>query len=161
MLIEREDILEMTNKREEYKLNVGKIEEGFVIDHIQPGKGMDLYYYLGLDKLNSCVAIIQNAFSRKMGKKDMIKVEGPLQPFDLDIIAFLDHTATIDVIKDGEIIGKPKLEFPQEIVNVIKCRNPRCITSTEHQLDNIFYLTDVKNGTYRCKYCETKWTPIN
>ncbi|MCR5776425.1 MAG: aspartate carbamoyltransferase regulatory subunit [Lachnospiraceae bacterium] len=152
----------MTAKdRQEYKLNVGKIEEGFVIDHIHPGRGMELYYYLGLDKRDDCVAIIQNAYSKKMGKKDMIKVECPIQQLDLDIIAFLDHTATIDVIKDGEIISKPKLEFPKKIVNVIKCRNPRCITSTEHELSHVFHLTDPENGTYRCKYCETKWTPIS
>ncbi|SKC05360.1 aspartate carbamoyltransferase regulatory subunit [Lachnospiraceae bacterium] len=144
-------------KRKQYKLNVGKIEEGFVIDHIHPGKAMKLYNDLGLDKLNCSVAIITNASSMKMGKKDMIKVEMPLREYDLDTIAFLDHTATVDIIKDGEIIERPHLELPKTITNVIKCHNPRCITSIEQELDHVFYLTDAYRGTYRCKYCETEW----
>ncbi|MCR4746705.1 MAG: aspartate carbamoyltransferase regulatory subunit [Lachnospiraceae bacterium] len=145
-------------EKKEYKLNVGKIQEGFVIDHIHQGRGMDLYHYLGLDKSDYCVALIKNASSKKMGRKDIIKVECPIDEFDTNIIAFLDHTATVDVIKDGEIIDKPKLDFPKEIRNVIKCKNPRCITSVEHQLDSIFYLSDASNGTYRCHYCEAEWT---
>ena len=143
--------------RTQYKLHVGKIEEGFVIDHIQPGNGMRIYRDLGLDKLNCAVAIITNAFSMKMGRKDMIKVEMPLRAYDLDIIAFLDHSATVYIIKTGEIIDRPRMELPKEIKNVISCKNPRCITSVERELDQIFVLTDPKNGTYRCKYCETKY----
>ena len=143
--------------RTQYKLHVGKIEEGFVIDHIQPGNGMRIYLDLGLDKLDCAVAIITNAFSMKMGKKDMIKVEMPLRAYDLDIIAFLDHSATVDIIKNGEIIDRPRMELPKEIRNVISCKNPRCITSVERELDQIFVLTDRKNGTYRCRYCETKY----
>ncbi len=145
------------NKDGGYKLHVGKIEEGFVIDHIHAGRGMQIYHDLGLDKLDCCVAIIRNAFSVKMGKKDMIKVECPIDQFDMDFFGFVDHTATVDVIKDGEIIAKPKLELPKQLKNVIHCHNPRCITSTEQQLDQIFILTDPAKGTYRCKYCETAY----
>ena len=94
----------------------------------------------------------------KMGRKDMIKVEMPLRAYDLDIIAFLDHSATVDIIKNGEIIDRPRMELPKEIKNVISCKNPRCITSVERELDQIFVLTDPKNGTYRCRYCETKYS---
>lgn len=142
----------------QYKLYVGKIEEGFVIDHITPGNGMKIYHDLGLDKLNCAVAIITNALSKKMGRKDMIKVEMPLRAYDLDIIAFLDHSATVDIIQNGEIIDRPRMELPREIRNVISCKNPRCITSTERELEHIFVLTDVKSGTYRCRYCETKYS---
>ncbi len=146
-------------ERAQYKLNVGKIEEGFVIDHIQPGNAMKLYHDLGLDKLDCCVAIIKNAFSTKMGKKDMIKVERPIEKFkfELGTIALLEPKATVGIIKDGEIFDKPKLKLPKKVTNVISCHNPRCITSTEHELDQIFMLTDEESGTYRCIYCETKW----
>ncbi len=145
------------DKRPQYKLTVGKIEEGFVIDHITQGNGMRLYHDLELDKLDCCVAIITNAFSMKMGKKDIIKVETPLRKYDLDIIAFLDHSATVDIIQDGEIIAKPKMELPKKIRNVIHCHNPRCITSSEQELEHVFVLTDPVKATYRCKYCETEW----
>ena len=140
-----------------YKLNVGKIDEGFVIDHITPGKGLKLYHDMGLDKLDCSVAIIQNAFSRKMGKKDIIKVETSIDNFNLDIISLLDHNATVDVIKNGEIIDKPELPLPKEVKNIIKCKNPRCISSIEQGLDQIFVLTDAETATYRCKYCETEY----
>ena len=143
--------------RTQYKLHVGKIEEGFVIDHIKPGNGMRIYRDLGLDKLDCSVAIITNAFSMKMGRKDMIKVEKPLREYDLDIIAFLDQSATVDIIKNGEIIERPRMELPKELRNVISCKNPRCITGTERELDQVFVLTDPKNGTYRCRYCETRY----
>ncbi len=144
-------------ERTQYKLHVGKIEEGFVIDHIQPGNGMKIYRDLKLDKLDCSVAIITNAFSMKMGRKDMIKVEKPLREYDLDIIAFLDQSATVDIIQNGEIIARPRMELPKELKNVISCKNPRCITGSERELDQVFYLTDPKSGTYRCKYCETKY----
>lgn len=143
--------------REKYKLNVGKIYEGFVIDHIHAGRGMKLYKDLGLEKLDCSVAIITNASSIKMGKKDIIKVECPIDRFDLETIGFMDHTATVDVIKDGEIIDKPKLTLPRTVKNIIKCKNPRCITSIEQGLDHIFVLTDPDKEVYRCKYCETKY----
>ncbi len=144
-------------ENQKYKLNVGKIDEGFVIDHIHAGKGMKLYKDMGLEKLDCSVAIITNASSRKMGKKDIIKVECPIDRFDMDVIGFLDHTATVDVIKDGEIIDKPKITLPKQVRNIIRCKNPRCITSIEQGLDHVFILTDPENEVYRCKYCETKY----
>lgn len=149
--------MENEMEEEKYKLRVGKIDEGFVIDHIHPGKGLQLYRDMGLDKLDCCVAIIQNAFSLKMGKKDMIKVECPIDQFNMDIVGFMDHTVTVDVIKNGEIIDKPKLELPKELKNIVKCKNPRCISSIEQGLDQIFILTDPEKEIYRCKYCEAKY----
>ena len=138
-------------------LNVGKIEVGFVLDHIKAGEAMVLYDHLGLDKLDCCVALITNARSNKMGKKDIVKVECPVDMLDFDILGFLDHNITVNVIKDGEIVSKPVLELPKRIVDVIKCRNPRCITSIEQELTHEFILTDEKQEIYRCKYCEEKY----
>ena len=138
-------------------LNVGRISEGFVLDHIEAGKSMEIYKYLHLDKLDCCVAIIKNAKSSKMGKKDIMKIECPIDFMDLDILGFIDHNITVNIIEDGEIISKKPLALPKEIRNVIKCRNPRCITSIEQGLDQIFVLTDEENQIYRCKYCEEKY----
>lgn len=138
-------------------LNVGKIEEGFVLDHIKAGKSLSLYHYLKLDKLDCTVAIIKNARSNKMGKKDILKVECDIDMLDLDVLAFIDHNITVNVIKDGEIVAKKELVLPKEIHNIIKCRNPRCITSIEQELPHIFVLTDEKKEIYRCKYCEEKY----
>jgi len=137
-------------------LNVGQLNEGFVLDHIEAGKSMELYNYLGLAKLDCCVAIIKNARSNKMGKKDIIKIEGGLNLVDLDILGFIDHKITVNIIKDGKICDKKELALPNTITNVIKCKNPRCITSIEQGLDNIFILTDKENQIYRCRYCEEK-----
>lgn len=138
-------------------LNVGRIEEGFVLDHIKAGMGMTIYHNLNLDKLDCCVAIIKNARSNKMGKKDILKVECAISMLDLDILGFIDHNITVNVIQNGEIVNKPKLVLPQRIVNVISCKNPRCITSIEQELTQIFVLTDEKKEIYRCKYCEEKY----
>ena len=135
-------------------LNVGKIEEGFVLDHIAAGKSLSIYHHLQLDKLDCTVAIIKNARSNKMGKKDMIKVECPIDMLNLDILGFIDHNITVNVIKDNKITEKKELHLPKQIVNVIKCKNPRCITSIEQELDQIFILTDEEKEIYRCKYCE-------
>ena len=137
-------------------LNVGKIEEGFVLDHIKAGKSLDVYYQLQLDKLDCTVAIIKNARSNKMGKKDILKVECDINTLDLDILAVIDHNITVNVIKDGEIVDKKELVLPKEIRNVIKCKNPRCITSIEQELPHIFVLADEQKEIYRCKYCEEK-----
>lgn len=137
-------------------LNVGKLENGFVIDHIKAGKSMDIYKYLGLGKLDCCVAIIKNARSNKMGKKDIIKIDGGLDLVDLDILGFIDNNITINIIKDGEIVEKKTLNLPHTVTNVIKCKNPRCITQIEQELDHVFILTDEKEHIYRCKYCESK-----
>ena len=139
-------------------LNVGKIEEGFVLDHIPAGKSMSIYYHLGLDKLDCTVAIIKNARSNVMGKKDIIKVECDINTLDLDVLAVIGHTITINVIKDGEIVEKRVLELPKELKNIMKCKNPRCITSIEQELPHIFYLADPVRELYRCKYCDEKNT---
>ncbi len=139
-------------------LNVGKIEEGFVLDHIQAGKSMSIYEHLGLDKMDCTVAIIKNARSKIMGKKDILKVECDIDTLDLDVLAFIDHNITINVIKAGEIIEKRSLKLPKEVRNVIKCRNPRCITSIEQELPHIFFLADEEKEIYRCKYCEEKFS---
>lgn len=138
-------------------LNIGKISEGFVLDHIQAGKSMDIYKYLRLDKLDCCVAIIKNAKSNKMGKKDIIKIECPLEMIDLDILGFIDHNITVNIIENEDIVSKKSLTLPKEITNVIRCKNPRCITSIEQELDHVFILTDPEREEYRCKYCEEKY----
>ncbi|HAG70406.1 MAG TPA: aspartate carbamoyltransferase regulatory subunit [Lachnospiraceae bacterium] len=140
-------------------LNVGKIEEGFVLDHIKAGMSLRLYHDLKLDKLEDItVAIIKNARSNKMGKKDILKVECDIDMLNLDILGFIDHNITVNVIKDGEIVEKKPLRLPERITNVIKCKNPRCITSIEQELPHIFVLTDPEKEVYRCKYCEEQYT---
>ncbi len=139
-------------------LNVGRIEEGFVLDHIKAGKAMTIYRDMGLDKLDCTVAIIKNARSNKLGKKDIIKVECPIDDLELDIVGFIDHNITVNIIKDGNITEKRELSLPKQIVNVIKCKNPRCITSDEKSLDHVFILADPEHEVYRCKYCEEKYS---
>ena len=139
-------------------LNVGKIEEGFVLDHIKAGKSLSLYKQLQLDKLDCTVAIIKNARSNKMGKKDILKVECDINMLDLDVLAFIDHNITVNVIKNGEIVAKKDLVLPKQIKNVIHCHNPRCITSIEQELPHIFVLADPNKAVYRCKYCEEKYS---
>ena len=139
-------------------LNVGKIDEGFLLDHIQAGKAMSIYHHLGLNRLDCTVAIIKNARSGKMGRKDILKVECDIDSMDLNILAFIDHNITVNVIKDGEIIEKRALVLPKEIKQVLRCHNPRCITSIEQGLPHIFYLADEANEIYRCKYCDEKYT---
>ena len=138
-------------------LNVGALKEGYVLDHIKAGKSMTIYHDLKLDKLDCTVAIIKNARSNKMGKKDIIKVECPIDKLDLDILGFIDHNITVNIIKDEKIVEKRQLRLPKQITNVIKCKNPRCITSVEQGLDQIFILTDEENAAYRCTYCEEKY----
>ncbi|MCR5390890.1 MAG: aspartate carbamoyltransferase regulatory subunit [Lachnospiraceae bacterium] len=137
-------------------LNVGKIEEGFVLDHIPAGKGMSVYYHLGLDKLDCMVAIIKNAKSGRLGRKDIIKVECDIDTLNLDVLAVIDQTITVNVVKDGEILEKRTLELPKELTNVMHCKNPRCITSIEQELPHIFYLAEADRQIYRCKYCDEK-----
>ena len=138
-------------------LNIGQIEEGFVLDHIRAGESLDIYYKLGLDKIDNTVAIIKNVRSDKMGKKDILKVECDVEMLDLDVLGFIDHNITVNVVKGGKIVEKKALTLPKEIVNVIKCKNPRCITSIEQGLDQIFVLSDAEKEIYRCKYCEEKY----
>ena len=138
-------------------LNVGKIEEGFVLDHIHAGKSLSIYHDLKLDQLDCTVAIIKNAKSNKMEKKDILKVECDIDMLDLDILGFIDHNITVNVIKDGAIVAKKELVLPKEVRNVIKCKNPRCITSVEQELTHVFVLTDIEKEVYRCKYCEEQY----
>lgn len=136
-------------------MNIDSIKNGIVIDHISAGSGMKLYNLLGLDELNCSVAIIKNVSSRKMGKKDIIKVDADID-VNLDVIGYVDPDATVNIIKDGELVKKLSLGLPQTLTNVIKCKNPRCITGVEQEIDHVFKLTDEKNKIYRCIYCETK-----
>ena len=139
-------------------LNVGELNEGFVLDHIEAGKAMEIYKYLHLDKLDCCVAIIKNAKSNKMGKKDIMKIECPIDFMDLDILGFIDHNITVNIIKNGEIVEKKRLSLPKQVTNIIKCKNPRCITSIEQGLKQVFVLADEEKQVYRCKYCEEKYS---
>ena len=139
-------------------LNVGQIEEGFVLDHIKAGMSLEIYHQLQLDKLDCTVAIIKNARSNKMGKKDILKVECDVDTLNLDILGFIDHNITVNVIKDGNIVEKRALQLPREITGILKCYNPRCITSIEQELPHIFTLTDSEKKVYRCKYCEEKYS---
>lgn len=137
-------------------LNISGLTEGIVLDHIQAGKSMDIYFKLGLDRLDCQIAIIKNAKSRKMGKKDIIKIDGGLNLVNLDVLGYVDHKITINIIKDGEIVEKKRVKLPKIITNVISCKNPRCITSIEQELPHIFYLADPKKEIYRCQYCDEK-----
>lgn len=136
-------------------MNIDSIHNGVVIDHISAGRGMKIYELLKLNDLDASVAIIQKVQSKKMGRKDIIKIDADI-PVDLDIIGFVDPKATVNIIKDGVRVEKKNIELPTELVNVIKCKNPRCITQTEQELDQIFKLTDKEHNVYRCVYCETK-----
>lgn len=134
-------------------LNIDSIQNGIVIDHIQAGKGMRIYELLELDKLDCCVALIKNARSSKLGRKDIIKIEGNLA-INFDMLGFIDNNITVCTIKNGELVKKENIVLPRRIKNVVKCKNPRCITSTEENLDQIFVLCDEKAHRYRCLYCE-------
>ncbi|MCR5623976.1 MAG: aspartate carbamoyltransferase regulatory subunit [Lachnospiraceae bacterium] len=138
-------------------LNISGIHEGVVIDHIKPGGAMEIYDYLNLDDYEYTVAIIKNASSNVMGRKDIIKIEGPLDNIDLNVLGVIDRNITINIIKNDKIVEKGKLDLPEYVTNVIKCKNPRCITSIEQELVHKFKLTDRAHGTYRCVYCETKF----
>lgn len=138
-------------------LNVGAISEGFVLDHIKAGKSLEIYKYLKLDETDYQVAIIRNARSNKMGRKDILKVECGIHDLDMDVLGFLDHTITVNIIKDEKIIEKKTLQLPKEVRNIVKCHNPRCITSTEQGLEQIFFLADEEQAVYRCRYCEEKY----
>ena len=136
-------------------MNVDSIKNGIVIDHITAGRSMRLYELLGLDSLDCSVAIIKNVPSRKMGKKDIIKIDADI-PVSFDVIGFVDPGATVNIIKDSKLTDKRSISMPDRLVNVLRCKNPRCITSTEQDLDHVFKLTDKDSKTYRCIYCETK-----
>ena len=137
-------------------MNIDSILNGYVIDHICAGKSMEIYQYLGLDDLDCSVAIIKNAKSQNMGKKDIIKIDQEI-PLDVNLLAYIDPGVTVNVIRDGKLVEKKKPEMPERIVNVMKCKNPRCITQVEQELDHVFMLTDREQQTYRCFYCEAQY----
>lgn len=136
-------------------MNIDSINNGIVIDHITAGRGMRLYELLKLDEIDAPVAIIKNASSKKKGKKDIIKVDADIA-INLDVIAYVDPDATINIIKDSKLVEKKVVEMPEKLVNVIHCKNPRCITSCEQELDHVFVLANREKKEYRCLYCETK-----
>ena len=139
-------------------LNIGRIEEGFVLDHIKAGKAMTIYHDLGLDKLDCTVAIIKNAKSEKMGKKDILKVECSVDKMDLDILGFIDPILLSMSLKTARLRRKKNFICRKQVVDVIKCKNPRCITSIEQGLKHVFILADPEKEVYRCKYCDEKYT---
>lgn len=136
-------------------MNIDSIKNGIVIDHIKAGKSLEIYHLLNLEKVDSSVAIIKNVNSKKMGKKDIIKIDSNIE-IDLDALGYIDPFITIDVIKDGVLCEKKHVELPDRITNVIHCKNPRCITTIEQELPHIFKLTDRENRVYRCLYCESR-----
>ena len=136
-------------------MNIGHIENGIVLDHITAGKGMNIYNVLDLGHLDCTVALIKNADSPKMGKKDIIKISTHLE-IDLDILGYLDPGITVNIIHDGQVVERRTLALPERVVDVIKCKNPRCITSVEREIVHEFKLTDPAKKVYRCIYCEQK-----
>lgn len=134
---------------------IGQIKNGIVLDHITAGMGMELYNKLGLDKLECQVALIKNAESKKMGRKDIIKIDEAID-IDLDALGYIDSNITVNIIKDGKLLKRKHLEVPERVVDILKCKNPRCITTIEQELPHIFKLTDRENKVYRCIYCESK-----
>ena len=136
-------------------MNIDAIANGIVIDHITAGRGMKLYELLGLEKLDCSVAIIKNVHSVKLGKKDIIKIDADI-PINFDVIGYVDPNVSINIIRDSKLVEKKRIDMPEYLTNVIFCKNPRCITSTEQELRHVFKLTDRENKIYRCIYCETK-----
>ena len=134
-------------------LNVDSIEKGIVLDHIKAGNAMDIYHHLNLDNLDCSIAIIKNVKSNKMGAKDIIKINDNID-INLDVLGYIDPDITINIIKDNQTVEKKRLELPEMIVNVAKCKNPRCITSIEQELEHVFKLVDREERTYRCLYCD-------
>ncbi len=139
-------------------MNINEIQDGYVIDHIRAGRSMLIYRYLGLDKLDCSVAIIKNTKSQRMGRKDIIKID-ELIPLNLEIISYIDPGATVNTIQDGKLINKQRLTVPQRVLGVLKCKNPRCITQTEQEIQQIFVLADTDKNLYRCYYCDTIHKP--
>ena len=136
-------------------MNIDSIQNGVVLDHIQSGKSMDIYKYLHLDQLDCSVAIIKNVRSDHMGRKDIIKIDSPMD-VDLDVLGYIDSNITVNIIRDGKLVEKKHLELPKKLVNIIHCKNPRCITASEPTLDAVFLLNDPEKHTYRCAYCDTE-----
>lgn len=138
-------------------MNIEPIQNGVVIDHIEAGRAMQLYKLLNLGSLDASVALIKNVPSKKMGKKDIIKIDADIE-LDFDVIGFVDPSATVDIIRNGVLVEKKSIGLPEKLTNVIFCKNPRCITSVEQELNHIFKLSDPEKKEYRCIYCETKYS---
>lgn len=138
-------------------MNIEPIQNGVVIDHIEAGRAMQLYRLLKLGSLDASVALIKNVPSKKMGKKDIIKIDADIA-LDFDVIGFVDPSATVVIIRNGELVEKRSIALPEKLTNVIFCKNPRCITSVEQEIDHIFKLSDPDKKEYRCIYCETKYS---
>ena len=134
---------------------IGQIKDGIVLDHITAGRGMEIYNILKLSRLNCTVAMIENAESEKMGKKDIIKI-GQVIDLNFDVLGYIDPGITVNIIKDGQVAEKKKLSLPEHLVNVIVCKNPRCITTVEGALDQHFLLKDRARGIYRCMFCDAE-----
>lgn len=137
-------------------MNIDSIQNGVVLDHIQAGKSMEIYKHLHLDQLDCSVAIIKNARSGHMERKDIIKIDSPVE-LDLDVLGYIDANITVNIIRDGELVEKKHLELPEKLVNILRCKNPRCITVSEPQLDAIFKLSNRSRHSYRCAYCDTEY----
>ena len=135
-------------------MNIDSIQNGVVLDHTQAGRSMEIYRHLHLDQLDCQVAIIKNARSRHLGKKDIIKIDSPMD-VDVDVLGYIDDKITVNIIRNGERVEKRRLEPPKKLVNIIRCKNPRCITVAEPQLDAVFLLSDPEKHVYRCAYCDT------
>ena len=140
-------------------MNIDGVNTGYMLDHIEAGKGLAIYSFLKLDQAECTVAIIQRADSTKYGKKDIIKIDGDI-PIDCDTLGYMDPNITVNRIKDGKLLEKIHLELPETLTDVIKCRNPRCITSAEQGIEHRFRLTDRKNARYRCIYCDTEYSDL-
>ena len=136
-------------------MNIDSIANGIVIDHIEAGKSMEIYKYLGLENLECSVAIIKNVKSKRTGKKDIIKIDSNID-INMDILGYIDNNITVNIIKDGKIANKAHMELPEKLINMIKCKNPRCISSDEQDIDQVFELKDKESKIYRCKYCEAQ-----
>ncbi len=137
-------------------MNIDSIQNGYVIDHIRAGRSMEIYHYLKLDALDCSVAIIKNAKSQHMGKKDIIKIDQEI-PLDLELLGYIDPGITLNIIREGKLVENKKPQMPDRVVNVMRCKNPRCITQAERELDQVFVLADREKQVYRCFYCEAKY----
>ena len=136
-------------------MNIDSIKNGYVIDHITAGHAMNIYHFLNLDSMDCPIAIIKNASSKRMGKKDIIKIDCDID-INFDVLGFLSPNITVDIVRDGIVAEKKHIDLPESLTDILTCKNPRCITSTEQDIHHIFKLTDAKNGIYRCIYCDTK-----
>lgn len=136
-------------------MNIDAIENGVVLDHISAGRSMDIYRYLKLDQLDCCVAIIKNVRSNRMGRKDIIKIDASF-PVNLETLGYIDPGITVNIIENGKNVRKCKLELPEKLINIITCKNPRCITTVEQEIDQVFKLSDRATCTYKCAYCEAE-----